>query len=295
MSFKNFFEKAFGHFGIYYIKNKNLSKKVRQMYVYNRMKKRYNYIIEKGVDVSDTPESSDNIWICWFQGEEKMPELIKACLNSVRQNLPDKTIIILTDNNINEYIHFPSYIIEKRNKGIITHAHYSDLIRTELMCNYGGLWLDATVLCTSKDVPKSIFNSDFFVYKAFDLLKHDINYIVSSSWLIYSKSNQKIMLLTRKLLYEYWKTEEKLSDYFLFHIFFAISTQRYRNEWDAIPLFNNHSPHTLQLEFNKKYSEERWNEICGMSCFHKLNHHIDYSKTGDSFYKHVLVKYLYYR
>ena len=48
--------------------------------------------------------------------------------------MPDKNIVILTNENINDYVQLPDYIVEKYDKGIIPKAHFSDAIRNELLC-----------------------------------------------------------------------------------------------------------------------------------------------------------------
>ena len=44
-------------------------------------------------------KSSDKIWICWFQGMENAPEIVKKCYKSVVENNPDKEVIVLTTEN----------------------------------------------------------------------------------------------------------------------------------------------------------------------------------------------------
>ena len=53
-------------------------------------------------------------------------------------------------------------VMEKWEKGIITHTHMTDLLRLELLIKYGGMWIDATVLCTAKEeeIPCYFFDSD---------------------------------------------------------------------------------------------------------------------------------------
>lgn len=276
-------------FPIYYLKNKSLVFQQDIDYSYRKLKKQYKKVIEKGVINLLPSKSSNNIWICWFQGEEKAPELVKACIASARKNFPDREIIILTDENLYDYINLPEYILQKREKGIIPNAQFSDLIRVELLCNYGGLWIDATVLVTENS--SKLLNNPLFVYRQLDLTRLGKSPIVASNWLIYANSNNNILLLTRELLWKYWKEKNVLENYFIFHIFFTIATERYPEQWEKVPIFNNHSPHTLHFELNNEYSKSRWEEIIGMSSFHKLNHHLNYSGGKDTFYKFIIESY----
>lgn len=267
------------------------ARKIEWQYkTYNKLYKKYEKLI-KDFAVEDVQKSSDFVWICWLQGIENAPELVRACVNSVKQNMPDKNIVIITNDNLNEYIDLPSYIIEKHNSGIIPHAQFSDIIRIELLCRYGGLWVDSTVLCTSSQIPRCIFEEPLFVYKSFDLLKTNQIPTVASNWLIASKTNNPILLLTRKLLFQYWKDNNYLIDYYIFHIFFNMATKKYVKEWENVPAFNNHSPHTLMFELGKKYSKERFEQIEGMSTFHKLERHTDYSNQKGSMYEYIIKTY----
>ena len=37
-------------------------------------------------------DNSKKVWICWLQGMENAPEIVKKCYDSVRKNLSDKEI-----------------------------------------------------------------------------------------------------------------------------------------------------------------------------------------------------------
>ena len=78
--------------------------------------------------------------------------------------MPDKDIIVLTSKNFLEYVSFPGYIIDKYKKGFIENAHFSDLLRLELLNTYGGLWIDSTVLVTDK-INDTFFDNELFVFK----------------------------------------------------------------------------------------------------------------------------------
>lgn len=230
------------------------------------------------------------IWICWLQGYESAPDLVKACINSIRINNPDFEIVILTEKNISSYTNLPDYIINKYKTGQISRAHFSDILRITLICTYGGVWLDSTVLCTNRDFLNDISSMPIFVFKVMDLNRKDSLSIVASSWLISSFGPSKILLLTRDLLYKYWECHDYLVDYYTFHIFFSIAAKRFPNEWDKIPMYNNSSPHTLMFELNNDFTETRWDQIIKTSAIHKLTHHVQFDNQN-SFYSHILREY----
>lgn len=53
---------------------------------------------------------------------DNAPDLVKKCYESLKNNLKDKEIILITSENISKYVTFPDYIMEKWEKGIITHT-----------------------------------------------------------------------------------------------------------------------------------------------------------------------------
>lgn len=278
---------------LFYVRNRNIQNDNYAANAYFKLEKKYrNVIMNDVIDDSKEQKLSNKVWICWFQGYDQAPELVKCTISSIKKHLPEKEIIILSEKNIYQYAKFPKTVLDKRKSGKISAAHFSDLLRVELLCRYGGMWIDATVLCTSDNIPTYITENDLFVYKSMNLGGKDLAPIICSSWLISAKSNNPILLLTRKLLWKYWEEYDILCDYFLFHIFLAMAARKYTELWEAIPLFDNASPHVLGVELSKPYNEERWKQICEMSVFHKLNHHIDYTGTQGVFYQHIKEEYL---
>lgn len=278
--------------GVSFIADNKVRELQSEVRVANHMRKKYKSLIEEGINDRRERVPSNKVWICWLQGYEAAPDFIKACINSAKINMPNREIIILTEQNIKEYISFPKYIEEKRKKGIISRTHYSDLLRVSLLVKYGGLWIDSTVLCTGSSVDFNvILNAPLFVYKQLNLTPNSSDPIASSNWLISAYSNSSILMLTQKLLYQYWRDYNTLVHYFIFHIFMNIAVQRYQDEWDDIPTFNNHSPHVLGTELDYLFSETRWSEYLAMSSFHKLNRHVNFGNICDSNYSYILKKY----
>lgn len=218
-------------------------------------------------------ESSDKIWFCWFQGLEKAPELVKRCYQSVKENLPEKDLILLTSENMFQYVMFPDYILDKWQSGQITNTHMTDLLRLELLIKYGGMWVDATVLCTREEdkIPSYFFDSDLFLYQQ---LKpgRDGHSTYISSWLMSAKTNNKVLMATRYLCYEYWKKNNRMMDYFLLHDFLSIVLEYYPEDWKKIVPVDNSTPHILLLRLFDMYDEDLWQCVKNQTPFHKLSY-----------------------
>lgn len=246
-----------------------------------KLEKKYKWKLEEFDKAYTEKEhkSSDTIWICWFQGMDNAPDMVKKCYQSVIKNNPDKKVIVITEKNISDYVTFPEYIVTKWKQGVITHTHMTDLLRLELLITYGGLWLDATVLCTGI-APEYFFDSDLFFFQT---LKpgRDGHASYISSWLMEAKTNNKILMATRELCYEYWKTNNAMWDYFLIHDFMSIVLEKYEEDWKKIIPRDNATPHILLLRLFDQYDEKMWATIKSQTQFHKLTYKFSEEKQKE--------------
>ena len=261
-----------------------------------KLEKKYRWKLEWFDEnyVEKEHKTSNKIWICWFQGMENAPELVKKCYESVVGNNPDKEVVVITTENMGDYVTFPDFLMEKWKQGIITHTHMTDLLRLELLINHGGMWLDATVLCTGK-APDYFFDSNLFFYQC---LKpgRDGHAVPVSSWLIEAKTHNKILMATRELCYEYWKNQTEMIDYFLFHDFMAIVLDKYEDEWKKVVPRDNATPHELLLRLFDPYDERMWNAIKGQTPFHKLTYKFSEKEkeVSGTYYKFIVSNMKYY-
>ncbi len=251
---------------------------------YATLKQKYKTYIKTHTPVSNNVhEYCNKVWWCWFQGEEQAPELCKSALKTVRNNLPDKEIIIITEENYKNYANFPSFILKKYNEGKISRTHFSDLLRLELLSKYGGLWIDSTCFLTEN--PKFIFNKPLFVFQN---RERGDSSIVASSWLISAEKNNPIILLTRDLLYNWWKEHNHLYHYFLLHFFFTMATEFYKDDWANVPFYSNLPCHVLQRELFDKYDEYRFEQLKKMSAVHKLTYKFGEKKLSETIYEYLM-------
>ncbi|MEQ3458727.1 capsular polysaccharide synthesis protein [Enterococcus cecorum] len=234
--------------------------------------------IEKSYNKELEIEYPRKVWFCWFQGLDNAPEIVKICFASLKKNITDREIVVLTKENYQEYVSFPVEIQNKIDTGVIQGAHMSDLLRLELLQNYGGTWIDATVFCGSEDIPDYMLNSDFFLFQCLKPGK-DGQATVISNWFITAKPNQKYIYMMRELMYDYWKNNTEVIDYFIFHDFFQIIIDNNLEEWSKIIPFSNSTPHILLLRLFEEYDEKLWNAVIKMSPFHKLSYKFEDTKT----------------
>lgn len=229
------------------------------------------------------------IWWCWLQGEDNAPALCRACLNSLRRHMSDYEIKIITEQNMWGFIHVPDFIRDKYERGIIPRTQFSDLLRTCLLIEHGGIWMDSTVLCTG-GIPSSLFDRHLFIYQNY---KRGDESKCLSTWLIAACRNEPGLVLTRELLFEYWRRSNFLCHYYLYHFFFTMVCGLHPEILAVVPRYSNIPPHILQFEQFSQFSPVRWEQIKGMSAFHKLSWKYDTSAmdlTG-TYYEHVLEEY----
>lgn len=212
------------------------------------------------------------IWLCWLQGEKEAPIIVQKCIESIRKNKPDGfEVVIITEKNMHHYIRFPEYMIEKSTAGMITRTHMSDLIRTELLYQYGGLWIDATVYC-SREIPRYLCEGDIF---AFRWSLFDQSVLKISSWWIYAKQRSPVLQDLRNLLFVYWKYERTMRDYYLFHIAFSVVVDHNSANaayFSSMAYVNNSNPHVLYGKMPFTFDEREWKIINDLSPVHKLSY-----------------------
>lgn len=247
-----------------------------------------NNFVNKYKDKDYISKHSKIIWTAWLQGIEEAPYIVKKCYESMKKNIKDREIIVITEENYMQYVTFPSFIMEKYKKGIISKTHFSDLLRIELLAKYGGTWLDATVYCTEYNDKDYIIDADLFLFQC---LKPGLDGHCSaiSSWLMTASSNNRIILLTRALLHNYWASHDYAADYFILHYFFQMAIEAYPEEWKKVIPFSNSTPHILLLRLFEKYDDEIWRAIKNQTSFHKLSYKFNEEQTlkNGTYYKEL--------
>ena len=221
-------------------------------------------------------QHSHIVWVCWFQGLENAPEIVKICQTSLRQYLGDREIIVLTDENMSQYVTFPEHIQKKYQKGLIPMAHYSDLLRLEVLTRYGGTWIDATVLCTGEATLNDgrlkvvdYLDADLFLFQYYR--EGDARIRGVSNWFISASSNQKTLLILKEMLYQYHNDYNCAVAYFIFHVFFMMIAKKLPEEVVKMPRVSNSFCFLLENHLGNRYDEAWMKHLTDRCSFHKLN------------------------
>lgn len=229
-----------------------------------------------------------NIWMYWNSGIDNAPPIVKHCYESIKANT-DRPLILLTGDNYKQYVTLPDYIESKHEAGLIGEAHFSDILRIELLAKYGGTWIDATVLCVDRNIPAFFFDSEFFVFQK---LKPGLDGHTQhiSNWFITAWSNQKFILAQQALLRNYWRRYDKSIQYFFFHHFFTMISHYYQDDWKKVIQFPNSFPHILLLMLFDPFDSKKWDALRASCPFQKLSYKFDKEKLQlqGTYYQHIM-------
>ena len=87
------------------------------------------------------------IWTYW-DNPDKIPKTVKMCMESWKRYNPDYEIVLLTKKNYFSYITIPVELSSHPNFND-SSARFSDLVRLYALVEYGGIWIDSSILLKS--------------------------------------------------------------------------------------------------------------------------------------------------
>ena len=282
----------------YFINNKlgEVLLDMREKIILNDFKNRYSNIIKKYSSWEEPQEKisiETTIWVFWGQGETKMPPLVHACYNSVLRHAEKHPVHLVTMENYQNYVEISDFIIEKLEKGIITWATFSDIIRVSLLARWGGVSLDATIYLT-QPLPEMVYENSFFSVghpAVYGMVRLEPSRCKWRVFLMGTVPDHFIMCCWRDLLYAYEKEFDYLVDYFLIDFMLRL-------EIENIPEVNHiignipQKPMNIydaQNMLNDEYTDEKYDQLREASFFYKMSYRGDKRKQTDSgkdtFYK----------
>jgi hypothetical protein len=142
------------------------------------------------------------IWTYWHQGFNDTPFLVRRCIEQWKKLNPNWTIHLLDKDNVNDFIE--RLPIKKDKYDQLSLAHRSDLIRTQLLIQHGGIWADPTCF--------PVKSLDEWLHQNLDaglfLFHKPGRDRIISNWFIAANENNDLL---KKLLEElclYWNENE---------------------------------------------------------------------------------------
>jgi hypothetical protein len=107
-----------------------------------------------------------NVYLYWVGTDFKLISILRKLIYLHSTNGKGYKVILITEKNINEYIkNIPDYFNN------LCPAHQADFVRVNVICDYGGIWLDSDTLVL--DSLDSLFdfieNKNGFFIKEFNM------------------------------------------------------------------------------------------------------------------------------
>ena len=232
----------------------------------------------------DDFEGKIPIWVCWWQGEDSLPELVQVCLKSIQKNIPGEKAVLrfITLENCMEYVTFTDTIIRKFQEGKITLTHLSDILRAELLYRYGGMWIDATYF-VSDSLEKALFEKDMFWTIKYPnaIWKSDV---AQGRWSCNCLKVPPKSLFARFLMesfWYYWEVSDSLIDYFLIDYVATVAYDTFSEVHKMIedcPVSDT-VVFELQKNLNRKFDRKKYQEWTKKASFFKLNWRTNLEET----------------
>lgn len=234
------------------------------------------------------PALEGKIWMCWWQGEENAPEIVRACIDSVRRNAGGHEVIVITEENLSDYAHIPDWVFDKVRAGVMSRTHLSDLLRLSLLAEHGGLWLDATFFCTGSldeymDLPIwSIKRPDYL--HASVACGMFANYSLGCD-----PSNRRVFATLRDFYLEYWAQSNELVDYLLTDYLIVLAQRRDPSIAAAFTSIGSNNPRCDDLIslLDEPFDRHVWDGLTSDTRLFKLSWKLDYPSQSngiESFY-----------
>lgn len=252
------------------------------------MKERGDYYATQSLD----HQRSNIVWFCWLQGIEQAQPVVKLCYDSIRLHLTDREIRVIDAQNWKEFVCLPEYIVKKWEKKQIPNPHFTDLIRLQLLIQYGGTWIDSTVLCTGFKGSKAqefkkFLDADLFLFQYTRPGSDQWGGV--GNWFITACTNNKVLLVLRDMLLAYWKDFDCVVDYFLFHLFFSMLREVYPSEITDMPYGYAGNSVGLGYHLGSKFNADTWKRLTDNVAFHKLTYNVrkEVLRGQDNYYHHI--------
>lgn len=260
----------------------------RNQQIKNFLQEKYAYLIEKWAKfkVNDktcpkVAQKDYQIYFCWLQGEDSLPPVVSVAYESLKMHAGKYKIIFIDERNYTDYVKLPEYIVKKIMGGGISRTHLSDIIRINLLYQYGGLWLDSTMLVTEPlEKHKNFWKLPYFSRKLRNeknICAPEILYTACGRWATYVQGsailNNPLFGFITELFYEHLKEYDTFLDYYLqdFSIELAYDNIPFcQQEIENLPI-NNEKVHLVRQLWNAPYEKFPYDKMIGDTFLHKLS------------------------
>src|SRR5665213_330479 len=180
------------------------------------------------------------IWTLWLQGRSSAPAVIQHCIASWERLNPTWEVRVLDAGTVGRYVDVGDVV--DLDHQAVTAASLSDIVRLLLLREYGGVWVDASLLCTRPldDWLDPCAAEGFFAF-ADPGPDRPV-----ASWFLAAVEDDPLCAAWTDATADFWRGRECSDDYFWFHHLFTslLDTDRsFRNRWARVPKVDAEGPH----------------------------------------------------
>ena len=228
--------------------------------------------------------SNSPIYVMWWTGKDTMPPIVKICFNNLMQNCHRHPVTLLTKDNL--FITFPSIEellkrpVSLYEQGSISIQHLSDMVRTLILYECGGIWIDSTVFVSS-DWDKDLMNQNFYSGRRSKKYANSGKSVTEGQWTSYFigsvKGNPLLKFLYDGLI-ECYGRQGKIAEYYTMDYLFAISmnsSKSIRLLISQVPVINA-DLFSLEKFMYQPFNKSQFELFIKSAPFFKLNHRITY-------------------
>ena len=209
----------------------------------------------------NTEAASKNVWVCWWQGLDSMPEWCKICYDNLRMNIPKGyKLTLITCDNVRDYVDIPKFVYDRLNSKDLTITQFSDILREALIYYHGGLWIDASVWTIPNfykfiDVDREFYSVKLGYIHRPEMIGQKISECMWSGFFMYGKKGCLVAKFAFECMCAYYKHHTSTIDYFIQNFIIRIGydcVPQIKELIDSYPI-NNKNLYTLpDLVYNNE-------------------------------------------
>lgn len=249
----------------------------------------YKNMIKKSLESYDDANLSqcknniNKIWVCWLQGEDQMPPIVKCCYNQLIKMSGSFDVVLITLDNVGKYIDINQKVFENYKKKYFKPSHFADLIRLKLLSKYGGLWIDSTVFVT-KPISNFVFAKPFFSIKTNPVHNFSVSVFRWCGFILGADQPNKFFNALSNT-FELYLCQEKAIVHYLLIDYLIDILYKCDKSFSTIVDNNMESNPYLHKFFdlmNAPFDKKKYEEIIRDTNFFKLSYYLDELKERTS-------------
>lgn len=220
------------------------------------------------------------VWVCWWQGEEQMPEMIGQCYKLLRKNSNGHPVHLITKDSYSNYVQLPDIVLQRLDAKEITFTFLSDVLRVSLLAKYGGVWLDATYWVTR---PLDFGSATFFSIRQ-DRFNGGISDFRWTPHCIGAGSPYYVFDFIRECFIHHLTLHRTIVTYLLIDQIINIAYEEFPDFKEQIDNLPNTEPHIYIMPwlFNQELNEVKLHEVIDNTPLLKLTYKQNYVRRTET-------------